>query len=135
MSSIILINSIVSPKIHHFFICHNSAHINCSNSFHYPNQHDLPKWTFVHTTIEIGHRELDPPVQNQKSVQIPIVWEEKCTLSISYKYRHTGVYRLFFCTFKDSNALNMRRLWELVYWLDWLCYMVALVSKTLDIAN
>ena len=29
----------------------------------------------------------------------------------SVKYRYGAVYRLFFCTFENSNRFNMRRLW------------------------
>ena len=135
MSSIILINSTVSAKTHHFLTCHNSAHINCSNSFHYPNQHDLPKWTLVHSTIEIGHRILDPPAPNRKSVLIPIAKIRISTLSITYKCHYNAVCRLFFCAFKDSNALHMRRLRELIDWLNRFCHMVPLFRKTLDITN
>ena len=78
---------------------------------------------------------LDPLAQQAKSVLIPIFKIRICTLSISYKCRHNGVYRLFFCTFQDSNRFNMRRLWELINRLDWLCNMVSLVHKSLDIPN
>lgn len=79
------------------------------STFHYSNQHDLPNWTFAYSTIEIGHWTLDPPAPNRKSVLIPIFKIRICTLSISYRCRHTVVYRLFFCTFKDSNTLHMSR--------------------------
>ena len=114
---------------------HKRYHINAHLYFHYPNRHDLPNWTFVYSTIEIGHRTLDPPASNRKSVLIPILKIRISTLPITYKCCYNGVRKLFICTFKDRNRLNMRRLWELVHWLDWLCYMVALVSKTLDITN
>ena len=52
-----------------------------------------------------------------------------------YKCLNSAVSGTLLLALKDRYALDMRRLWELVYWLDWLCYMVALVSKTLDIAN
>ena len=133
--NIILVNSTLGPQLANLRTSHKHRHISLSPRFHYPNQPDSPNRPPVHSTIEIGHRELDPPAENQKSVQIPIVQKEKCTLLIIYKGRHTGVYHLFICPFQDCNTLHMRRLWELVYWLDWLCYMVALVSKTLDIAN
>ena len=113
----------------------NTSISSTSSNFHYPSQHDLSKWTFVHTTIKIGHWTLDPPALNRKSVQIPIVQKGKCTLLTIYKYRHTGVYRLFFCTFKDCNRLNMRRLWELVNWLNRFRHMVSLFSKALNITD
>ena len=89
---------------------HKHYHINAHLYFHYPNRHDLPNWTFVYSTIEIGHRTLDPPASNRKSVLIPIILKEKSTLLIIRKCRHDAVYELFFCAFKDRNTLNMRSL-------------------------
>lgn len=56
---------------------HKRYHIKAHLYFHYPNRHDLPNWTFVYSTIEIGHRTLDPPASNRKSVLIPIVQKGK----------------------------------------------------------
>ena len=55
---------------------------------------------------------LDPLAQQAKSVLIPIIKTGISTLFIYQEYRHTGDYRLFFCTFKDRNALNMWSLWK-----------------------
>ena len=88
---------------------HKRYHIKAHLYFHYPNRHDLPNWTFVYSTIEIGHRTLDPPASNRKSVLIPIVQKGKSTLSIIYKCRQSAVYELFFCTFEDRNTLHMPR--------------------------
>ena len=88
---------------------HKRYHIKAHLYFHYPNRHDLPNWTIVYSTIEIGHRTLDPPASNRKSVLIPLILKEKRTLLIILKYRHDAVYELFFCAFKDRNTLNMPR--------------------------
>ena len=61
--------------------------------------------TFAYSTIEIGHRTLDPPALNRKSVLIPIVQKGKSTLSITYKCRQSAACRLFFYLFEDRNAL------------------------------
>lgn len=57
--------------------------------------------------------------------------EGKSTLSITYKCRQSAAYRLFICTFKDRNRLNVRRLRELVDRLDRLGHVVALFGEAL----
>lgn len=103
----ILVNSTLSTKLADFRTCHKYYYIRLGSTFHYPNRHDLPNWTFAYSTIEIGHRTLDPPASNRKSVLISIVKTIISTLSIIHKYRHTSVYSLFSCTFKDRNRLHM----------------------------
>lgn len=64
--NIILVNSTLGPQLANLRTSHKNRHISLSSRFHYPNQHDSPNRTPVHSTIEIGHRELDPPAENQK---------------------------------------------------------------------
>lgn len=117
--------------ISHFCTNHKSRHIKT----HYLNQHDSQNWTPAHSTIEIGHRTLDPPASNRKSVLIPIVQKGKSTLSITYKCRYTGVYRLFLCVFHHRYTLNMRRLRELVDRLNPALDMVAFFHQALNVAH
>ena len=79
---------------------HKRYHIKAHLYFHYPNRHDLPNRTIVYSTIEIGHRTLDPPASNRKSVLFPIVQKGKSILSIIYKCRQIAVYWLFFVRFR-----------------------------------
>ena len=52
---------------------------------------------------------LDPLAQQAKSVLIPITKRGISTLFIYQKHRHTGVYELLFCAFKDCYGLDMPR--------------------------
>lgn len=101
----IIVNSTLIPKSAYFRTNRKYCHISLYLSFHHLNQPNLPKWTFTYSTVEIGHRTLNPPASNRKSVLIPIVQKGKSTLSITHKYRQSAAYRLFTCTFQDSNAL------------------------------
>ena len=129
------IYSTISTKFTLFYTSYIYLHINAHLYFHYPNQHDLPNWTFAYSTIEIGHRTLDPPASNRKSVLIPIVKIRISTLPITYKCCYNSVRKLFFCTFQDRNALNMRRLRELVDGLDGLRDVVANFRKALNVPH
>ena len=95
-----LVYSILSSKLANSRTTDRYRHIKAHLYFHYPNRHDLPNWTIVYSTIEIGHRTLDPPASNRRSVLFPIVQKGKSTLSIIYKYRQSAVYRLFFVRFR-----------------------------------
>ena len=105
-----LAHAIRATKLVYFRTIYVCLHINFYTHIHYPNQHDLLNWTLAYSTIEIGHRTLDPPASNRKSVLIPIILKGKSTLLIIRKCRHDAVYELFFCAFKDRNTLNMRSL-------------------------
>ena len=115
-----LAHAIRATKLVYFRNIYVCFHINFYTHIHYPNQHDLLNWTLAYSTIEIGHRILDPPASNRKSVLIPIVKIRNSTLSITNKCRRDAVYQLFFCTFNDSYALNMRCLWEHINWSNFI---------------
>ena len=93
---------------------HKRYHIKAHLYFHYPNRHDLPNWTIVYSTIEIGHRTLDPPASNRKSVLFPIVQKRKSILSIIYKCRQSAVYRLFFVRFRTVTLSTCHELGLLI---------------------
>src|SRR5699024_6884716 len=114
----ILVNSTLNAKLTDFCALCKCCYINLYSYFHYHNQYDLPNWTIVYSTIEIGHRTLDPPASNRKSVLIPIVQKRKSTLSITYKCHYTAICRLFFCTFQHRNTLDMRSLREHINWIN-----------------
>ena len=105
-----LAHAIRATKLVYFRTIYVCLHINFYTHIHYPNQHDLLNWTLAYSTIEIGHWTLGLLSQNRKSVLIPITKIGISTLFIYQECRHTSVYRLFICTFKDPNRLNMRSL-------------------------
>ncbi len=113
-----LAHAIRATKLVYFRTIYVCLHINFYTHIHSPNQHDLLNWTLAYSTIEIGHRTLDPPASNRKSVLIPIILKEKSTLLTIRKCRHDAVYELFFCAFKDRNTLNMPRA-ELINYTFW----------------
>ena len=113
-----LAHAIRATKLVYFRTIYVCLHINFYTHIHSPNQHDLLNWTLAYSTIEIGHRTLDPPASNRKSVLIPIVQKGKSTLSITYKCHYNAICRLFFCTFEYRYALNMRSLREHINWIN-----------------
>ena len=113
-----LAHAIRATKLVYFRTIYVCLHINFYTHIHYPNQHDLLNWTLAYSTIEIGHWTLGLLSQNRKSVLIPITKIGISTLFIYQECRHTSVYRLFICTFKDRNRLNMPRT-ELINYTFW----------------
>ena len=90
----------------------------------------------MHTQPENPARcSLNPLAEKLKSVLIPIVKIRISTLPITYKCRYTGVCKLFFCTFHDSDTLHMRRLRELVDRLNPALDMVAFFHQALNVAH